>query len=106
MVDCVAELTWIQQLLGEIGVPLSSPYTVYCDNISTTYLALNSVFHARTKHIELDVHFVCEQVGSGRLQIRYIPTQDQLADVLTKGLSSTHHRLLRVNLLIIQALSD
>lgn len=60
MTDCVAEFTWLQQLLGEIGISLSSVPMVYCDNILATYLALNPSFHARTKHIELDVYFVRE----------------------------------------------
>lgn len=67
MDDCITELTWLQQLVGELGVSLPSAPTVYCDNISTTYLALNLIIHARTKHIELDVRFVRERVASGHL---------------------------------------
>lgn len=53
-----AELTWIQSLLSELGCTSSSPPTIWCDNLGATYLAANPVFHARTKHVEFDLHFV------------------------------------------------
>ncbi|KAK3012794.1 hypothetical protein RJ639_008021 [Escallonia herrerae] len=60
----VAELYWLHQLLRDLGVFLHRPVIVYCDNVSATYLAANPVFHARTKHIEIDFHFVREKVAS------------------------------------------
>lgn len=102
MVDCVTEVTWLQQHLGEICVFLPSVPTVYWDNISATYLTLNIVFHARTEYIELDVHFVWERVASGHLQVWYLPTDDQIADIFTKGrLSYSHHKLVCGNLSFI-----
>lgn len=47
---------WIMHLLSELHFPISTPVTLYCDNLSTTYMAFNPVFHACTKHIELDYH--------------------------------------------------
>lgn len=82
---CVVELTRLPQLLGEIGVSLSTTPTLHYDNIFATYLALNPVFHAHTKHIELDVHFVRERVALGNLHVRYLPTEIQIVDVFTKG---------------------
>jgi hypothetical protein len=54
----VAECCWVRQLLGELHHPLSSATVVFCDNVSTVYMASNPVQHRRTKHIEIDIHFV------------------------------------------------
>ena len=53
-----AEIIWIQSVLGELGVFLARPPVLCCDNFGATYLSANPVFHARTKHIEVDFHFV------------------------------------------------
>lgn len=79
------ELIWIQSLLHELGI-LSSVPILWCDNLGASYLTANPVFHARTKHIELDYHFVRERVASKQLKIRFISSKDQLVDIFTKGL--------------------
>jgi histone deacetylase 1/2 len=86
--NATAEIMWIQRLLHELGVFLSRAPTLWCDNLGATYLSVNPVFHARTKHIEVDYHFVRERVAQKALHIRFISTHDQLADVLTKPLST------------------
>jgi len=58
----------------------------WCDNIGAKYLSANPVFHARTKHIEIDFHFVRERVEQKLLDIQYVHTSDQLADGFTKPL--------------------
>ncbi|KAG9442665.1 hypothetical protein H6P81_018519 [Aristolochia fimbriata] len=99
-----AELTWILQLFKELGVFISQPLILWCDNLSTTYIAANPVFHGRVKHVELDYHFIRERVTSGLLQIRLISTQDQIADVFTKGLSRSQFcKLLSASLFKRQA---
>jgi histone deacetylase 1/2 len=84
--NATAEIMWIQGLLQELGVFLRRAPCLWCDNLGATYLSVNPVFHARTKHIEVDYHFVRERVAQKALDIRFISTKDQLADVLTKPL--------------------
>ena len=82
------ELTWIQYLLKEIFVPLFQSPVLYCENLSTTYLVANLVLHSRAKHVEIDYHFVREQVLQKILDVRFLPFEDQVADILTKALST------------------
>ncbi|KAJ9538822.1 hypothetical protein OSB04_031555 [Centaurea solstitialis] len=58
LADTVAELTWLQTLLRELRVPVKSIPNLWCDNLCATYLSANPVFHVRTKHVEVDFHFV------------------------------------------------
>jgi hypothetical protein len=85
-------------LLGELGVVQQSPPILWCDNIGATYLSSNSVFHAHTKHIEIDFHFVRERVAQKLLEIRFISSKDQLADIFTKPLPFRLFTLCRRNL--------
>lgn len=78
----------------ELGVRLPLPVLMHCDNLSTTYMAANPLFHARTRHIELDYHFVREKVALGSYQVCFIPSVDQPADLLTKPLHKPRHHLL------------
>ena len=59
---------------------------VYCDNVSAIYLAGNPVQHQRTKHIEMDIHFVREKVARGQVRVLHVPSHYQIADIFTKGL--------------------
>ena len=68
--------------------------TIWCDNMSTIALASNPVFHARTKHVEVDYHYVREKVVRKELQVQFVSTTDQVADIFTKGLSSTRFHFL------------
>ena len=88
LANATAEIMWIQTLLCELGIKIPQAARLWCDNIGATYLSANPVFHARTKHIEVDFHFVRERVARKLLDIRFIPTGDQLADGFTKPLST------------------
>jgi hypothetical protein len=66
--------------------------------MGTTYLSANPIFHARTKHIEIDFHFVRERVAKKLLEIRFIPSQDQVADGFTKALPTRQFEAFKYNL--------
>jgi hypothetical protein len=84
-----AELAWLRQVLCDLKLFLPSAPLIWCDNTSALALASNPVFHGRTKHIEVDYHFVRENVVRGDLLLQFISTHDQLADIFTKALPST-----------------
>lgn len=96
--NTAAELTWLQSILTDLRIPVKSCPILWCDNIGATYLSSNPVFHARTKHIEIDFHYVREQVLAKKLQVSFLSTKHQLADLLTKPLASSRFALLRTNL--------
>lgn len=77
-----AELSWVQSLLHELGVSLTKPPVIYCDNIGATYVCANPVFHSRMKHIAIDFHFVRDKVSKGLLHVSHVATNNQLADAL------------------------
>ncbi|GKE45001.1 ribonuclease H-like domain-containing protein, partial [Tanacetum coccineum] len=85
----VAETFWLRNLLRELHTPLSSATLVYCDNGSAVFLSCNPVQHQRTKHIEIDIHFVRDLVDAGKVRVLHVPSCYQFADIFTKGLSST-----------------
>lgn len=84
--NCVAETCWIRQLLHELLCPLTRATIVYCDNVSASYLASNPVQHQRTKHIEIDLHFVRDKVALGDTRVLHVPSSSQFVDLFTKGL--------------------
>ncbi|CAL9007906.1 unnamed protein product [Prunus brigantina] len=90
-----SELTWIQSLLRELGIPLPTPPVVSCDNIGAMFYCANPVLHSRMKHIDIDFQFVRDRVTRGLLQVSHVSTTDQLADALTKPLPRPHFHLLR-----------
>ena len=76
----------MRRLLKDLQEEVSDTTTIYFDNLSSIQLAKNPVFHARTKHIEVHYHFVRERVLSGEVQLQYVPTDQQAADIFTKPL--------------------
>lgn len=89
MAAVASEITWLVRLLEELGVTNLRPVTLECDNKSALHIAHNPVFHSRTKHIDIDCHFTREKVMEGLIELQYLPTTQQLADVLTKIIPST-----------------
>jgi histone deacetylase 1/2 len=101
-----AEATWLQSLLKELNVAQPRPPVLWCDNLGATYLTANPVFHARTKHIEVDFHFVREKVALGALEVRFVSSADQIADAFTKPVTKQMLEKLRTNLNLISVGSD
>jgi len=101
LADDIAEVIWLQYLLTDLQIPSASAPMIWCDNLGTTYLSVNLVFHARTKHVKVDYHFVRDRVAKKEIQIHFISSQDQLVDVFTKSLPTssftTFHFKLRVD---------
>jgi hypothetical protein len=88
LVDSTAEIIWLQYLLTDLQVLSVSAPIIWCDNLGATYLSANPIFHARTKHVKVDYHFVHDRAVKKEIQIRLIPSQDQLADVFIKSFST------------------
>jgi hypothetical protein len=78
VVNAVAETSWLWQLLEELHSPLWRATLVYYDNVSACYLSTNPVQHQRTKHIEIDLHFVYDKVAAGAVHVLYVPTTSQI----------------------------
>jgi hypothetical protein len=79
----------LRQLLQEIHNPFQRATLVYCDNVSAIYLSTNPVQHQHMKHVEIDLHFICEHVAAGDVRVLSVLTTLQFADIFTKGLPSS-----------------
>ena len=94
----VAELSWLSRLLHELTITNITPIPVKCDNHATIYIVKNPIFHERTKQIELDCHFVWHKLTEGLIRLSHVPTQHQLADILTTPLTSLRHHFIKSKL--------
>lgn len=92
----VAEIIWLVRLMEDLGVSISLPITVHSDSHVAIHITKNLIFHERTKHVELDCHFIRQQFLVGLIFLSFVSSLSQIADVFTKALpGSLHHSLIR-----------
>ena len=97
--EATQEAVWLKAFMNEIGEATGmDPLTVYEDDQSAIALAKNPEFHKRTKHIDIRYHFVREKVEDNQVTLEYCPTQDMLADIMTKPIPATQFCTLRIKL--------
>ena len=82
----MTQAIWLHSLLKFLGFVQDSMTAIHCDNVSANILTCDPSFHARTKHINIQHHYVHEWVEASDLHYTYIPTRENLVDCLTKSL--------------------
>jgi hypothetical protein len=92
------EVLYLQLLIGELYDPIDEPTPVNCDNQAAIALATNNKFQSRTKHIDLRYHFVRAHVRNGVFDLRYCPTDENIADAFTKALARPRFQNLRLKM--------
>ena len=98
--SCCTQLLRMQKLLHDYGI-CQEHLTIYCDNTSAINISKNSIQHSRTKHIEIQHHFIRKLVKDGTLTLEFIHTDDQKVDLFTKPLGSKRFEFLRQNIGVI-----
>ncbi|CAN6447769.1 unnamed protein product [Victoria cruziana] len=101
MATTAIELVWLKSLFKDMGVSPIDNVKMICDNKSTIYIVSNHTFHERTKHIEMDCHYVREEVLMKNLELAYVSSEFQLGDFFTKSLPSPRFYTLLGKLSII-----
>ncbi|KAG6526851.1 hypothetical protein ZIOFF_016854 [Zingiber officinale] len=101
MSTATCEVLWILNLLRSFHIPHNAHVPLLCDNKSAIQIAVNPIQHERTKHFDIDWHFVREQVERQKIQVLYVSSQCQLADILTKGLDANQHEWIMVKMSMI-----
>ena len=89
--SCSKEEIWLKRLCSNIGFDVAQ-ITIYCDSQSAIYLAKNASFHAKTKHIDVQYHFVHDMVEDGKVKLEKVATLENVADALTKPVNNEKFR--------------
>jgi len=95
----MTEILWLRSLLCELHIPTSTPQ-IYSDNLGAVLLSANPVMHSKSKHFELDLHFVREHIQQQHVQLLHIPARYQVADPFTKPISGSRFPQLRNKLTV------
>ena len=102
LASATQEALWLRSLITELGLPVPTPLKLKEDNQACIHLAHDPVHPKRTKHIDIRYHFIRDHVHKGHVSIEYVPTKDNLADLLTKALpkhsfTSLNDRILQID---------
>ena len=104
MSQACAEIHWLRGLLAELGFSQCSPTPLHADNTSAIHISVNPIFHERTKHIEVDCHFIREAFDARTISLPYVPSNLQVADIFTKALTQQRHKFLTNKLMLVDNL--
>lgn len=91
MAMTACEVTWISALLKDIGIKNLPPPILKCDSQAALAIAANPVLHEKTKHVDIDCHYIRDQIQAGGIQTSQVQSCDQVADILTKVLPTKLH---------------
>eukprot|EP00253_Pinus_taeda_P035901 PITA_35901 len=103
--SCCTQLLWLMQTLQDIQITCTPPISIFCDNTSAISISKNPVMHSKTKHISIKYHFLREQVLEQKVKLEYVPSKEQVADILTKPLPRETFEYLRQKLEVFDASS-
>jgi hypothetical protein len=91
LASVTCEIIWVLSILSCLNVKDLIPVSVFCDNSSAIQIATNPVFHEKTKHIEIDIHFIREKISAGLIKVVKVESAEQTVDILTKSLGVVQH---------------
>lgn len=100
-VSSCTQVLWMKQTLQDLGIHITEPILISCDNTSAINISKNPVMHSRTKHISIRYHYLKEKVMEGEVKLDYVPTTEQVADIFTKPLPRESFEYLRIKLGVI-----
>eukprot|EP00253_Pinus_taeda_P030188 PITA_30188 len=103
--SCCTQLLWMMHTLEDFQNTCTPPISILCDNTSAIIISKNPVMHSKTKHIQIKYHFLREQVIEQKVKLEYVPSKEQVVDILTKPLPKETFEYLRKNLGVVDASS-
>ena len=86
MTGACCELSWLRSLLTDLRILHPKPTLLYCDNTTALHIATNHIFHERTKHIEMNCHFIRDKIQDGSIVTKHVASMNVVANVFTKPL--------------------
>jgi len=95
----------MMQILQDFQITCTLPISILCDNTSAISISKNPVMHSKTKHIPIKYHFLLEQVLQQKVKLEYVPSKEQVADILTKPLPRETFEYRRQKLGVVDASS-